>query len=198
MSDLEVGAMPGRDEVAQFQGAFDDGGVQAVLSLLRGEHVSMFGKKSCPYCMEAKRVLQSTLNACDGGELVCLWIEDVKGGSALFSQMKQELGCSTVPMIFIGGEFVGGCDSVTKMRSKGELLARVCNALGDKGHDTNQSPEENLQDPKDDLDSFTSEEKVEDLYIPDERFFDAHSAPALTEHAAKAYSPLFYLSLIHI
>jgi glutaredoxin 3 len=30
-------------------------------------------------------------------------------------------GGSTVPRIFIGGKFVGGCDEVTKLHSSGKL-----------------------------------------------------------------------------
>lgn len=194
MNDVEAGSTPANQGLARFQSSFDNGGVQEVLSLLRSERVSVVCRRSCPYCMEAKRILDSTMMACDGGDVVYLWIEDMDGGSAMLSQMKHELACSTVPMIFIGGEFVGGCDSITKMRSKGELLARVCNAVGGKGYDSNECLKERLNNLSGDLDSFMTEETQaeDDYYIPDEKFYDAQSAPALTERAAKAYPPLFY------
>ena len=32
-----------------------------------------------------------------------------------------EMTCRTIPQLFIGGEFIGGCDIVTSMHESGEL-----------------------------------------------------------------------------
>jgi monothiol glutaredoxin len=34
----------------------------------------------------------------------------------------------TIPQVFIGGKFIGGCDIVREMHAKGELAALVANA----------------------------------------------------------------------
>ena len=52
-------------------------------------------------------------------------------------QMRQVLsGYSnwpTIPQVFIGGEFIGGCDIVSEMHQKGELQPLVEKALAAKG-----------------------------------------------------------------
>lgn len=197
MSDLEGGILAERDATADIQRSFDNGGIEAVISLLKDARVSVVGRRTCPYSIEAKRLLESSLRSCDGGVLFCVWIEDIhRSGTALLSQLKHQCSCHTVPIIFIGGEYVGGCDDITDMNSKGELLARLCDAIeGNKYGSDDRLEDERMNNLSGDLDSFmsqnvSSEEKTH--YIPDEKFFDAQATPALTKYAPKAYPPLFY------
>ena len=47
-----------------------------------------------------------------------------------WAAIKQHSDWPTIPQIYIGGEFVGGCDIIREMHTKGELLPLVKKAFG--------------------------------------------------------------------
>ncbi len=47
-----------------------------------------------------------------------------------WAAIKQYSDWPTIPQIYIGGEFVGGCDIIREMHAKGELLPLVKKAFG--------------------------------------------------------------------
>lgn len=77
--------------------------------------VKMYTTAVCPYCIQAKRVLQSK-----GVE----HIEEVRIDTQPEERVKMmELtGRRTVPQIFIGTTHVGGCDDLMALDSRGGLL----------------------------------------------------------------------------
>jgi glutaredoxin 3 len=77
--------------------------------------VKMYTTAVCPYCVQAKRVLQSKGVAT---------IEEVRVDANPEERMKMmELtGRRTVPQIFIGATHVGGCDDLMALDAKGGLL----------------------------------------------------------------------------
>jgi glutaredoxin 3 len=77
--------------------------------------VKMYTTAVCPYCVQAKRVLQSKGVAT---------IEEVRVDANPDERMKMmELtGRRTVPQIFIGATHVGGCDDLMALDAKGGLL----------------------------------------------------------------------------
>ena len=77
--------------------------------------VKMYTTAVCPYCIQAKRVLQSK-----GVE----HIEEVRIDALPEERVKMmELtGRRTVPQIFIGTTHVGGCDDLMALDSRGGLL----------------------------------------------------------------------------
>ena len=50
---------------------------------------------------------------------------DVLSDDALWETLEQYTQWPTVPQIFINGEFVGGCDIVTELKERGELVKMV-------------------------------------------------------------------------
>ena len=77
--------------------------------------VKMYTTAVCPYCIQAKRLLQSKGVA---------QIEEVRVDTNPQERMKMmELtGRRTVPQIFIGDTHVGGCDDLMALDGKGGLL----------------------------------------------------------------------------
>jgi glutaredoxin 3 len=80
------------------------------------QHVKMYTSDYCPYCVQAKSLLQRR-----GVEA----IEEIRVDE--FPQermtMMQLTGRRTVPQIFIGSTYVGGCDDLIALDRRGELAA---------------------------------------------------------------------------
>jgi glutaredoxin 3 len=75
--------------------------------------VIVYATQSCPYCIRARQLLESK-----GIEYELI---DVGRDRALWQQMEERSGRSTVPQIFIGDVHVGGCDDLHAMDARGEL-----------------------------------------------------------------------------
>ena len=79
------------------------------------QSVKMYLTATCPYCVQAKRILKSR-----GVE----HIEEVRVDSHPEERvrMTEMTGRRTVPQIFIGTTHVGGCDDLMALDSRGELV----------------------------------------------------------------------------
>jgi glutaredoxin 3 len=77
--------------------------------------VKMYTTAVCPYCVQAKRVLQSK---------GVTQIEEVRVDANPDERVKmmEMTGRRTVPQIFIGSTHVGGCDDLMALDSKGGLV----------------------------------------------------------------------------
>ncbi len=77
--------------------------------------VKMYTTAVCPYCVQAKRLLQSK---------GVTQIEEIRVDSQPDERIKMmELtGRRTVPQIFIGTTHVGGCDDLVALDGRGGLL----------------------------------------------------------------------------
>merc|ERR1712093_786821 len=69
--------------------------------IAQGKRTVVFSKTYCPYCRQAKNLLK------EGGD----WQ----------AYLGQKTGQRTVPSIFIGGKFVGGCSDLQAKHKSGEL-----------------------------------------------------------------------------
>lgn len=78
--------------------------------------IRIYTKPTCPYCINAKRLLD---------ELGLPFEEtDVAGNPELRSRLASENdGYSTVPMIFLGDQFLGGYSELRSLHDRGELTA---------------------------------------------------------------------------
>lgn len=79
--------------------------------------VTVYTTDRCTYCDAAKRLLDSLDVAYDEIRLD----DDVQRRY----RMAEELGWRTVPMIFLGDEFVGGFIQLRDLHRRGELLPRL-------------------------------------------------------------------------
>ena len=77
--------------------------------------VKMYTTAVCPYCIQAKRILQSK-----GVTL----IEEVRVDTHPDERIKMMdlTGRRTVPQIFIGATHVGGCDDLMALDARGGLI----------------------------------------------------------------------------
>jgi glutaredoxin 3 len=67
----------------------------------------------CPYCARAKALLDAKRVAYE--EI------DIERGAGLRDQMIARSGRRTVPQIFIGETYVGGCDDLHELEARGAL-----------------------------------------------------------------------------
>lgn len=83
--------------------------------------VKMFSTLSCPYCVRAKALLKQR-----GVEA----IDDVRVDlePAQRQTMIELTGRRTVPQIFIGDTFVGGCDDLVALDQRGGLVPLLTGA----------------------------------------------------------------------
>ena len=83
--------------------------------------VKMFSTLSCPYCVRAKALLKQR-----GVEV----IDDVRVDlePAQRQAMVELTGRRTVPQIFIGDTFVGGCDDLVALDQRGGLVPLLAGA----------------------------------------------------------------------
>ncbi len=82
------------------------------------QKIRVYTTSMCPYCVSAKRLLQN-LN---------LTFEEInlENDPALRQKLSAENnGFRTVPMIFIGAEFIGGYTELAALQQKNALLAKV-------------------------------------------------------------------------
>lgn len=78
-------------------------------------HVTIYSSDYCPYCTRAKALLQER-GVTDYEEVV------VDGQPALRARMTQLTGRTSVPQIFIGDTYVGGCDDLHALDRRGGLV----------------------------------------------------------------------------
>jgi glutaredoxin 3 len=78
-------------------------------------HVKMYTTQVCPYCVRAKALLKQR-GVPDLEEI------RVDLNPQARDEMIQLTGRRTVPQIFIGSTYVGGCDDLMALDQRGELL----------------------------------------------------------------------------
>jgi len=80
--------------------------------------VKVYTTDYCPYCTQAKTLLK--------GEGIAFEEIDLSNNKELRAKLSEENnGYRTVPMIFIGDEFVGGFSDLAKLKSEGALKTKV-------------------------------------------------------------------------
>ena len=76
--------------------------------------VKMYSTATCPYCIRAKQLLASR-----GVEAIDEIRVDIQPGER--AKMIEATGRRTVPQIFIGAVYVGGCDDLYALERAGGL-----------------------------------------------------------------------------
>ena len=89
--------------------------------------VKMYSTLYCPYCVHAKELLKQR-----GVDV----IDDVRVDldPAQRNKMIELTGRRTVPQIFIGDTYVGGCDDLHALEAEGRLDALLGTGPASKGH----------------------------------------------------------------
>ncbi|TNY23530.1 thioredoxin-like protein [Rhodotorula diobovata] len=84
--------------------------------IAQGKRTVVFSKTYCPYCRQAKNLLKEVGEDFDVYEL-----DTMDEGDDWQAYLGQKTGQRTVPSIFIGGKFVGGCSDLQAKHKSGEL-----------------------------------------------------------------------------
>jgi glutaredoxin 3 len=78
----------------------------------------MYVKAGCPYCDKAREIILR--------ELRCsLHLIDVTHQPDLLEMIIHETGQSTVPAIYLGKEFVGGCDDLCELINSEKIEKKI-------------------------------------------------------------------------
>lgn len=108
--------------VKTLAGDYDEVAVRARLNgLVNDNPVFMLSFTTCPYCIKAKEVLDSK-----GAKYTVVEADVDRDGKALRAELGELVGRTSVPAIWIGGDFVGGCNDgpmggVVKLNDEGKL-----------------------------------------------------------------------------
>ena len=87
--------------------------------LSRASPVVVFSKTYCGYCSQTKSALVSA-----GHSHVVHELDVQPNGSAMQQAIMRWTGQSTVPVVFVGGEFVGGCDDTLRELQSGRFASK--------------------------------------------------------------------------
>ncbi|PSC70111.1 C4-dicarboxylate ABC transporter [Micractinium conductrix] len=85
-------------------------------SALAANRVVVFGRSTCPFCIEVSRTLVEL-----GVPFAYHQIDQMAGGVALHEELKKATGQRTVPYVYINGRLVGGCDATKALIASGEF-----------------------------------------------------------------------------
>jgi len=86
--------------------------------------VVVFSKSYCPYCVKVKELLQS-INV---SNMKVIELDQSDDGPKLQQVLGTITGQTTVPSVWVGGKFIGGCDDTTKLHKQGKLVPALTEA----------------------------------------------------------------------
>ncbi len=75
--------------------------------------IKVYSKSYCPFCQRAIKLLEE--------KKLPFEIIDITEDEEKMMTLSAETNCDTVPQIFIGDGFIGGCDELMALEKKGEL-----------------------------------------------------------------------------
>ncbi len=111
----------------QAEGAMDQAARREVDALLHdpGQPVVMFAYAYCEFCNAARKILSEYGIAYTSIDLDSLAYQSGDRGDKIYAVLKHRTGSLTLPQIFIGGDFEGGCIDVFDSLKSGQLHSRL-------------------------------------------------------------------------
>ena len=88
-------------------------------AIIEANNVVIFSKTFCKYCQRAKSILSTYITE---SFLAIELDSDERGWQRTLTEMT---GQHTVPSIWIGGKFIGGCESLATLHTQGELKRMI-------------------------------------------------------------------------
>jgi cysteine synthase A len=115
---------------ADAQVALDDEASREVGALLgdREQPVVMFALEWCEFCWSVRKVFAKYGIAFRSVDLDSVAYQEGNRGGKIREVLKSQTGWNTLPQIFVGGKFVGGCTDVFDSLKAGELAAQLRSA----------------------------------------------------------------------
>ena len=89
--------------------------------------VTVFSATYCPYCDRAKELFDSL-----GTSYNCLELDKMgpQDGGQMVRGLSEVTGESTVPQIFICGQWIGGCNELKALHRQGKLRPMLMECCG--------------------------------------------------------------------
>jgi glutaredoxin 3 len=118
--------------VKSLAGDYDAASVKARIGgLIEDNPVLMFSFTTCPFCIKAKAVLDAK-----GTKYSVIELDTDPDGKAIRAEMADLIGRTSVPAVWIAGQFVGGCNDgpmggIVSLQETGKLegMLREAGAL---------------------------------------------------------------------
>lgn len=86
-------------------GSYDAPAVNAFIDeQIAKNGVVVFSWTTCPFCVKAKAALSA-----EGAKFAAIEIDTLPDGKAIKAELAKRTGRTSVPQVWISGEFVGGC-----------------------------------------------------------------------------------------
>ena len=122
--DVTPAATPASVEAAD---ALDEAATREVDALLRDPDrpVVLFAYEWCEFCASVRKVFSEYGIAYTSIDLDSVAYQQGDRGSKMYEVLKRRTGSATLPQIFIGGDFEGGCTDVFDSLRSGQLHARL-------------------------------------------------------------------------
>jgi glutaredoxin 3 len=121
----------GKKQLAILQaGEYDEAAVRGVVDkYIADNKVMMFSFSTCPFCKNAKKLLDDM-----GVGYTAIELNEMEGGMAIRAELAKKTGRTSMPNIWIGGEGIGGCNDgpgIMTLHKNGELegMLKQCGAL---------------------------------------------------------------------
>jgi monothiol glutaredoxin len=92
--------------------------------------IYMKGNEMFPRCGFSAATVEALRRAGAEGSIHSI---DVLADSEIRESIKEYSDWPTIPQVYIGGEFIGGCDITRELYETGELQARIEKALSTAG-----------------------------------------------------------------
>jgi glutaredoxin 3 len=86
-------------------GDYDEAAVKAQLEDYIAQPAVMFSFTTWPFCIKAKEALDAY-----GAKYTVVELNEVEGGYPLRAELAAREGRTSVPALYVGGAFVGGCN----------------------------------------------------------------------------------------
>ena len=93
--------------VAKLQaGSYDQEAVKAALERqIKTRPCVMYSFTDCPFCKQTKETLDRL-----GAMYTIVDLNEAEGGMATRAELAEKIGRTSMPAVFAGGEFIGGCN----------------------------------------------------------------------------------------
>ena len=87
-------------------GSYDEEAVRGALERqIKNRPCVMYSFSTCPFCKQTKDALAKL-----GAMYTCVELDEVEGGMATRAELAKITGRTSMPAVFAGGEFIGGCN----------------------------------------------------------------------------------------
>eukprot|EP01118_Nematostelium_gracile_P011176 TRINITY_DN3930_c0_g1_i1.p1 TRINITY_DN3930_c0_g1~~TRINITY_DN3930_c0_g1_i1.p1 ORF type:complete len:121 (-),score=32.63 TRINITY_DN3930_c0_g1_i1:52-375(-) len=87
-----------------------------VTKTIEANPLTVFSKTYCGYCSRTKSLFNKM-----GAKPYIMELDERNDGAEIQKYLSQVTGGNTVPRVFVGGKFIGGCDDTHALYNSGKL-----------------------------------------------------------------------------